>query len=129
MRLGVVLLTTLLLLTTVTVIVSADSPTNIALSVNIDGIISEDEYDAQTVFANGDYVLMWSVDDDTIYFGIVARTIGYIGLGIDPEQRMLNADIIISWVTDGGTTEIFDAFSTGATGPHPEDTDLGGSNS
>ncbi len=125
-RLGVVFLSALLLLTAATVIVSADSPTSIALSVNIDGIISEDEYDAQAVFGNGDFVLMWSVDDDTIYFGIVARTTGYVGLGIDPEQRMLNADMIISWVNDGGSVEIFDAFSTGATGPHPEDTDLGG---
>jgi hypothetical protein len=125
-RLGAVLLTALLLLTVATVIVSADSPTSIALSANIDGIISEDEYDAQTAFGNGDYILMWSVDDDTIYFGIVARTTGYVGLGIDPEQRMLNADMIIGWVTDGGTVEIFDAYSTGATGPHPEDTDLGG---
>jgi len=125
-QLSSVLLTTLLLLAATIVIVYADSPTNIALSVNIDGIISENEYDAQAIFGNGDYVLFWSLDDDTINFGIVARTTGYIGLGIDPEQRMLNADMIIGWVTDGGTVEIFDAFSTGATGPHPEDTDLGG---
>jgi hypothetical protein len=125
-RLCAVLLSTLLLLTATAVVVSADSPTSIALSVNIDGIISENEYDAQAVFGNGDYILLWSVVDDTIHFGIIARTTGFVGLGIDPEQRMLNADMIIGWVTDGGTVEIFDAFSTGETGPHPEDTDLGG---
>jgi hypothetical protein len=39
---------------------------------------------------------------------------------------MQNADIIFGVVTDGQAS-VYDMFSTGIWGPHPEDTELGGS--
>ena len=40
---------------------------------------------------------------------------------------MLNADMIFGFVKDG-QVQIFDLFSTGSFGPHPQDTELGGTN-
>jgi hypothetical protein len=39
---------------------------------------------------------------------------------------MKDADMIFGWVDDDGNVSIIDCYSTGFFGPHPEDTDLGG---
>jgi len=48
-------------------------------------------------------------------------------VAIQPGSRMKDADIILGFV-DGSVVSVFDLFSTGDFGPHPPDTDLGGTN-
>jgi len=88
-----------------------------------DGIISEGEYtDKQTY---GDFEINWTNDDTYFYAAIKAKTTGVAAVAIQPGSRMKNADIIIGYVKDD-TVSVFDLFSTGDFGPHPPDTDLGG---
>lgn len=92
----------------------------------IDGIISEEEYKFNITVGGGEYSLFWEDIGEEIYFGIQCNTSGWVSIGIDPEIRMENADMIFGWVNGTGTYAI-DAFSTGQTGPHPPDINLGGS--
>jgi len=88
-----------------------------------DGVISADEY-AQTK-TYGDLSISWSNDSDYIYIGLKAKTAGWVAVGFGPVTFMKNADIIMGSVKDGALT-IADTFSTGEFGPHPPDTQLGG---
>ena len=88
-----------------------------------DGVISADEY--QNNRAYGDYTIYWSNDNGYVYIGIKARTAGWVAVGFGAETFMKNADIIMGSVT-GGSLTIADMFSTGEFGPHPPDTQLGG---
>jgi uncharacterized membrane protein len=54
------------------------------------------------------------------------RTSGWVAIGFDPENRMEGADMVFGWVTSSGTIRAVDAYATGPTGPHPKDTDQGG---
>ena len=56
-----------------------------------------------------------------------AETTGFVALGIQPGNAMKDADIIFGYVEDGNAV-VVDLFSTGAFGPHSEDTELGGVN-
>lgn len=88
-----------------------------------DGVISADEY--QDTRAYGDYSISWSNDDEYVYMGVNAKTAGWVAVGFGAEAFMKNADIIMGFVKDGSLT-IADTFSTGEFGPHPPDTQLGG---
>ena len=66
------------------------------------------------------------IEGDTIYFGIIGNTIGWVAIGFEPTTSMKDADMVFAWVESNGTVVIYDAFSTGNFGPHPPDTDLGG---
>jgi len=88
-----------------------------------DGIISADEYQDSRTY--GDYTIYWSNDSAFIYMGMKARTAGWVAVGFGAEAFMKNADIIMGSVKDGALT-IADTFSTGEFGPHPPDTQLGG---
>ena len=88
-----------------------------------DGVITDGEYDGS--FKNGDYELYWSSDADTVYFGMRARTGGWVAVGFPPGRTMQDADIVIGYV-DGGNAIVSDEFSTGIFGPHAPDTELGG---
>jgi hypothetical protein len=96
----------------------------------IDGVITPGEYNSVKSFNSGDYELYWEVVDDTsISIGIVAKTTGWVALGIDPTTQMQDADIIYGWVEPNGTVVIYDTFSLNPTGGnHPKDTTLGGTN-
>jgi len=93
--------------------------------VQVDGVVTTDEYEHMESFSGGRFVLYWRFYEENVVFAMVARTEGMVSLGIDPEVRMKGADMMIGWVKDGETF-LFDCYSTGETGPHPEDTDLGG---
>ena len=41
-----------------------------------------------------------------IILQITAETTGWVGIGFSPTGSMTNADIIMAWVTDGGTTHL-----------------------
>ena len=63
--------------------------------------------------------------DDMIYFGLETTSSGWAGIGFEPTTRMKDADIVLGG-TENGVPYLFDMFSTGPTGPHPPDTELGG---
>jgi len=91
----------------------------------IDGIVKDGEYDFSASFGGGDYRLHWKVTDDGIRLAVMARTEGWVALGIDPEDRMEGADMLLGWVDEDGPV-VHDAYATGPTGPHPPDVGLGG---
>lgn len=95
--------------------------------IKIDGIISEKEYTSKKFFQDGSFELQWRITSEIITFAMKAKTIGWVSIGIDPELKMKNADINLGWVTKEGNTELFDTFCTVEIGPHPPDTDQGGS--
>lgn len=88
-----------------------------------DGIISPGEYARTNDYGN--YQIHWSSDEQFIYVAMSARTQGWVAVGFKPFTGMLNADIVLGFVSDGETT-IFDMFSPNYTGNHPPDTDQGG---
>jgi hypothetical protein len=88
-----------------------------------DGIISVGEYSNSGVYGN--YEIHWKSDEQYIYAGMKARTGGHVSIGFQPGSRMKNADMVFGFIENGEVT-IHDMFSTGDFGPHPPDTDLGG---
>jgi hypothetical protein len=92
----------------------------------LDGVISSDEYSDSTSFNAGNFMVYWLIEGDTIYLGLTGNTDGWITIGIEPKESMKDADMIFGWVYENGTVGILDCYSTGKYGPHPPDTDLGG---
>jgi len=88
-----------------------------------DGTISDNEYKNSQTY--DDFEINWSNDNEYFYAAAKARTTGFVAMAIQPGSRMKNADIILGFV-DNGTVNVFDLFSTGDFGPHPLDTELGG---
>jgi outer membrane protein assembly factor BamB len=101
------------------------STSTAAASFKADGIIGDGEYEHRQTFDNGNYELYWSNDASNIYVAMKAKTTGFVSMAVQPGKTMLDADMIFGFVKDG-KTEIYDLFSTGAFGPHPQDTELGG---
>lgn len=97
----------------------------VSAAVKIDGLITKDEYPNSKVYGN--YEIYWTADEQYIYLALKAKTIGFVALGLQPGRTMKNADIIFGFIKDG-KAEIYDMFSTGSYGPHPPDTQLGGTN-
>jgi hypothetical protein len=90
-----------------------------------DGIVSDNEYAHTQSFDNENYQIHWTAINDTIHLGLVGKTTGWVGIGLKPSQMMKDADIILAGIADGSVYWT-DAFSTGNFGPHPKDTELGG---
>ncbi|HWQ61427.1 MAG TPA: DOMON domain-containing protein [Negativicutes bacterium] len=90
-----------------------------------DGTIGDGEY-TQT-HKIGDIEVFTRVEGDTVMMALRAKTKGWVALGIDPEDKMKGADIIMSSVKDGQAT-VLDMYSTGTFGPHPADDQQGGTN-
>jgi hypothetical protein len=89
-----------------------------------DGVITDGEYAHQT--AIGQVTIYWSNDDQYLYLAAESQTSGWLGIGLDPEERMKGADFVIAAQRDG-VLSIYDAFGQGLTGPtHPEDVTIGG---
>lgn len=104
---------------------SATQSANTATGLNwkADGIISPGEYPSSKTY--GDYQMAWSTDETYIYVGLKAKTSGWVAIGFGAGPMMKNADIIQGYAADG-KAEVLDLFSTGEFGPHPADTQLGG---
>jgi hypothetical protein len=90
-----------------------------------DGIISENEYSNRITTDNGIFSLYLREDEDTLSCGLVGRCEGWIAVGFNPTLMMQDADIILGYVSNEEET-VLDAYATGPTGPHPVDTELGG---
>jgi hypothetical protein len=90
-----------------------------------DGIITPGEYPNTQTY--DDYQISWNNDDSYVYVAMKAKTTGFVAVGIQPGFAMKDADIILGFVKDG-QAQVFDLYSTGNFGPHPQDTELGGTN-
>lgn len=88
-----------------------------------DGIIKVREYHGSNNY--GDYTIHWRSDEQYVYIGMTAKTTGWIAMAVQPGSRMKDADMIFGFVKDG-KVEVYDLYSTGNFGPHPPDTELGG---
>ena len=91
-----------------------------------DGIIEDNEYQSAITLSTDEYQLYWQIHEETIYWGMEAKTNGWVAIGFDPTTRMKDADIVFGWVTSASEVEIRDCYSTGNYGPHPPDIELGG---
>lgn len=98
--------------------------------VLIDGVIDEGEYDQFLDWPSDDYQMYWRYEDDKVIIGMKAKTLGWVSFGISSpgKNKMDQADIMIGYVDSAGETKMFDMFSTGLIGPHPDDVSLGGTN-
>jgi hypothetical protein len=92
----------------------------------VDGTILEGEYEYSATYDSGNYRLYWQITGDTIQIGLQARAKAYVALGLEPTRMMLDADMIIAHWNGTDDFQVYDAYSTGETGPHPPDTDLQG---
>jgi len=90
-----------------------------------DGVITDGEYTKIKSF--GDYEIYWTSDEQYIYVCMKAKTSGWLAVGIQPETKMKDADMVMGVVSDGEAT-VYDFFCTGDYGPHSPDTELGGTN-
>jgi len=88
-----------------------------------DGIIKAREYHGSNNYE--DYTIHWRSDEQYIYIGMSAKTNGWISMAVQPGSRMKDADMVFGFVKDG-KVEVQDLYSTGDFGPHPPDTELGG---
>ncbi len=91
-----------------------------------DGIVSAGEYESSTVLDDGNVVVSWNMAADRLEAAISAKTAGWVSIGFDPVDVMDGADMVIGWMNSEGGANVLDCFATGAFGPHPADTDLGG---
>ncbi|MCK5772387.1 MAG: hypothetical protein KAH57_01230, partial [Thermoplasmata archaeon] len=98
------------------------------VEADLDGLISPDEYDFNGSFGEGLITIYWKVEGDSFRMAIQGKTTGWVSIGIGYSTAMADSDMIFGWVEDDGTVKVIDAYSTGPTGPHPADTDQGGTN-
>jgi hypothetical protein len=101
----------------------AATPAASAVAWAADGVITPGEYQGNKSF--GDYELNWTADGQYVYMGMKAMTPGWVAVGFDPESMMKNADIVQGYLKDGKLS-IADMFSSNQFGPHPPDTEQGG---
>ena len=92
----------------------------------VDGTIDAGEYDLMVKVDSDRYEIHWTYDGADIYVAIRGQTTGWIAIGFDPTDRMKDADMVYGWVDSVGGLTIFDLYAIGVNGPHPEDTQQGG---
>jgi len=92
-----------------------------------DGSITETEITKEYNHTRnlGQIEVYWRNDEDHFFMALKGETTGWLAIGFEPTIQMQDADMIFGWV-EGGEATVQDLFSTGATGPHPPDTTLGG---
>jgi hypothetical protein len=91
----------------------------------VDGVIGPDEYPLSAELGDGHFTMYWEISNGSIKMGLQAETPGLVAIGIEPTRRMLDADMILAY-RSGSEFQVHDAYSFGETGPHPDDTDEGG---
>ena len=87
--------------------------------------INSEEYYVKVFESKDDFKLYYYLKNNVVYFKMEGKTNGYVAIGFAPTSKMKDADMVIGFVKNGKAT-IFDAYSTGEYGPHPEDISLGG---
>ena len=99
------------------------NPPSASVRWTADGIITTGEY--QNTMSYGDYITNWSNDDQYVYIGIQAKTMGWVAIGFGATTFMNNANIIQGYFS-GGKAIVADQYSTGNFGPHNDVTSMGG---
>lgn len=89
-------------------------------------IAPSSKYRSTATFDDGNLIVMWTIDGDTISIALVGKTEGWLALGIAPTGHMQDADMLFGWVTPEGQAQVLDAYCTQQMGVHPADTALGG---
>jgi hypothetical protein len=93
----------------------------------VDGVVQQNEYNSSRTFASDAFQLYWTINDSTIFVGMIGQTTGWIAVGFDPTTSMLDADLMYGWVESDGTVILYDAISLNSFGSnHPKDVDNGG---
>jgi len=92
-----------------------------------DGAIEDNEYAHKLELADGKYFVHWGNDNEYLHMALEGETNGWLSIGFEPTSGMQDADMIFGWAKDGEAT-VLDLYSQGPTGPHPPDTQLGGTN-
>lgn len=96
-------------------------------TADLDGIIGDEEYDHVSNFERGRFNLYWKIDGNNIQIAMEAQTTGWLAIGFKPATiPHEDADMIFGWVNLQGNAMIVDAYSPGTFGPHPADTEMGG---
>jgi len=88
-----------------------------------DGVIVSGEY--PNLLDQGTYKLYWNSTESTLRACMQATTEGWLALGLQPGQRMKDADMILGMVVDGEPL-VLDSYSSGDFGPHKADVEFGG---
>ncbi|MBN1639771.1 MAG: hypothetical protein JXA09_00955 [Anaerolineae bacterium] len=104
-------------------------PTPTATTVAVletDGRIVNGEYAHQ--IEGGGVTFHWRTDDTYLYGALSGYTLGWLSIGIEPEEQMRGANYVFGYV-QGSRTYVADMYGAQPFGPnsHPPDTDLGGS--
>ncbi|MDD4029366.1 MAG: stalk domain-containing protein [Caldisericia bacterium] len=94
---------------------------------DLNGIVEPGEYEASFFNTPQDWSFHYTIVNETLKGGIIADTKGWCAIGFDPETKMKGADIIQGWMVDEKPFAT-DSYGTKEFGPHPFDTDLGGTN-
>jgi len=87
--------------------------------------LSREDYNNSVSLNNGNYLLFWDIERDELYMAMLGKTTGWVAIGFNPGDMMMDADIVIAGLVED-TPYWSDSFSTGPFGPHPADTSLGG---
>lgn len=87
--------------------------------------LTRDNYANSLSLNNGNYLLFWDIEQDDLYMAMLGQTTGWVAIGFNPGDMMMNADIVMAGFADENSYWS-DSFSTGLFGPHPADTSLGG---
>ena len=62
-------------------------------------------YKNSKILVSGQYELFWTYRpaSSMLEMAVRVKTLGWFGLGISPDGQMSNSDVVIGWVTAGGT--------------------------
>ncbi|GHF89330.1 DOMON domain-containing protein [Deinococcus ficus] len=92
----------------------------------VDGVIGAGEYSSTFREPEKGMSVSWRVVGDTIYFGVSARTDGWIGIGLDPSgEKKTGADMYM-FVMEDGKLNAMDMVQVKKTGAPKLDTEEGG---
>ena len=96
-----------------------------AFAILMSGVALAQDY-AHSFDADKGMKVSWTVDGDKLHVQLSAPTEGWVGIGFDPEEDMMGANIIIGAVKDG-KVRIEDHYGDRKRGHSPDDK-LGGKN-
>jgi hypothetical protein len=80
---------------------------------------------AAKVVTVGEFVLSYDLDGDMVDISLTYPTTGWVAVAFKPTRMMKDANIIIGYASDDGTSVVEDHFGVGMT-RHKPDTEVGG---
>ncbi|MFC1887409.1 DOMON domain-containing protein [Candidatus Cloacimonadota bacterium] len=89
-------------------------------------IAGDDDTEGFSEYSQDEFSFKWKVVGDSLRCMVTANTSGWVAIGFDPDEAMLNADLIIGYVS-AGTTYVRDDWGV-TEFIHSADIGLGGEN-